>query len=163
LGLGSWEASYLGAEVRSQTSIIDITADTQPLWFAYVNPWKINLGLAYYGRGYTLSNTSCTDIGCPYSGPNLPGPCTDTPGLLSLQEINTLIEQKDLVPELITDEMVKQITWDDQWMGYDDDETFALKRQWADSKCLGGTVAWSIDFNSSVGRYFNSKILATTY
>ena len=50
--------------------------------------------------------------------------------------------------------MVKQITWDgDQWIGYDDAETFALKTNYANSKCLGGTMIWSIDFDSGIGRY----------
>jgi chitinase len=49
--------------------------------------------------------------------------------------------------------MIKQIVWDDnQWMGYDDIDTIALKTQWANENCLGGTVAWSIDFNSGPGR-----------
>ena len=80
---GPWEASTLGAQVRPQTSIVDINSTMLPLWFNGVDPSKINLGIAYYGRGYTLSDASCTDADCPYSGPSNPGPCTDSAGLLS--------------------------------------------------------------------------------
>ena len=66
-------ASDLRAFVRPQTSVIDINTDLLPIWFDGVDPGKINLGIAYYGRGYTLANTSCTDIGCPYTAGNLPG------------------------------------------------------------------------------------------
>ena len=42
--------------------------------------------------------------------------------------------------------MMKQITWDDQWIGYDDLETAALKKKWASGFCFGGTMIWSVDF-----------------
>jgi chitinase len=42
--------------------------------------------------------------------------------------------------------MMKQIAWDDQWIGYDDEETFADKKAWADGYYFGGTMVWSIDF-----------------
>lgn len=150
---GPWEASTLGALVRPQTSIVDINSTMLPLWFDAVSPAKINLGIAYYGRGFTLSNTSCTDVGCPYTGASNPGPCTDSAGLLSLREINEIVNENNLTPELLPDLMIKQIVYDDdQWMGYDDNETIALKTKWADENCLGGTAIWSIDFNSGPGR-----------
>lgn len=148
---GPWSASTLGAFVLSQTSIIDIGSDLLPLWFDRLDPSKINLGIAYYGRGYTLSNTSCIDIGCPYSGPSLPGNCTDSPGVLSLLEIEETIKEKNLTSKLIPNEMVKQITWGNQWIGYDDCDTIAMKMNWGDEHCLGGTAVWSIDFFSPPG------------
>jgi chitinase len=70
-----------------------------------------------------------------------------------LREIEGIIMEKNLVPVILPDLMIKQIVWDDdQWMGYDDIDTIALKKQWANEHCLGGTVAWSIDFNSGPGR-----------
>jgi chitinase len=149
---GSWEASDLGAFVRPQSSIIDIENDLLPVWFDGLNASKINLGVPYYGRGYTLSNSSCTDVGCPYSGTSLPGACTESPGVLSLREIKQIIKAKKLTPKLITNAMVKQITWDNQWVGYDDHDTIAMKMKWGDQHCLGGTTVWSIDFYSGAGR-----------
>lgn len=150
---GSWEASTLGAFVRPQTSIVDINSTMLPLWFDSVNPAKINLGIAYYGRGFTLSNTSCTDVGCSYTGPSNPGPCTDSAGVLSLREITKIIAKNYITPKLLPDLMIKQIVYDDnQWIGYDDNDTIALKTEWADQNCLGGTAIWSIDFNSGAGR-----------
>ncbi len=65
---------------------------------------------------------------------------------MSLVEIQQLIERKGLPPKDLPDSMMKQITWDDQWIGYDDEDTFAAKKAWADAKCFGGTMVWSIDF-----------------
>lgn len=150
---GSWDADVktLGSLVRPQTDIREIANDSVPLWFDNLDPAKINFGLASYGRGYTLTSSSCAYFGCPFVGPSKPMQCTAFAGVASNTEIKNIIEAKDLVPELVPDTMVKQITWDDQWIGYDDDETFALKRGWADSHCFGGTMLWSIDMDSVSG------------
>ncbi|KUJ19692.1 glycoside hydrolase [Mollisia scopiformis] len=142
---GPWEAAILGADVRSQSSINDISSDLLPLWFDNVPPSKVNLGIAYYGRGYTLQDPSCTDVSCPYTGASNPGTCTDSAGVLSLREIEVLIQQQGLVPKLLSDEMIKQISWGNQWMGYDDADTVTLKSAWADQQCLGGMMYWSMD------------------
>jgi chitinase len=150
---GPWEATTLGADARPQASILDIEDRIVPLWFDGIDPSKVNLGLPYYGRGYALSNTSCTDVGCPYSGLSNAGACTNSPGILSLKEIQDLIKQKHLTPKLIPDQFQKEVTWDgNQWIAYDDAETLAMKEIWANEHCLGGTVAWSLDFIAGNGK-----------
>lgn len=61
------------------------------------------------------------------------------------------IREKGLEPQLLEKAMMKQITWDDQWIGYDDEDTFAMKKKWASSYCFGGTMIWSVDFQSGSG------------
>ena len=114
---GFWDADVkaLGSKVRGQTDIREIHNDTLPLWFDGLNPAKINFGLAFYGRGYTLANPSCNQLLCPFSGPSAPGPCTNYGGVLSLAEIESIIAQKGLQPQLLEQAMMKQITWEDQW------------------------------------------------
>ncbi|KAF5024578.1 hypothetical protein F66182_3341 [Fusarium sp. NRRL 66182] len=145
---GSWDADVLalGKKVRGQADIREIRNNTVPLWFDGLNPQKLNFGLAMYGRGYTLADPSCNQLLCGFSGPSKPAPCTGFGGVMSLLEIQQLIKKKNLKPQYLPDSMMKQITWDDQWIGYDDDETFAAKRAFADSLCFGGTMIWSIDF-----------------
>lgn len=151
---GYWDADVktLGALVRGQADIRDIGNDTVPLWFDELNPAKINFGLALYGRGYTVTSKTCNSLLCPASGPSKPGVCTNGDGVMSLVEIQQLITQKGLTPKYLPDAMMKQITWDDQWIGYDDADTIKQKKAWADNQCFGGTMAWSIDFNSGAGR-----------
>lgn len=146
---GTWDSTAIGSVVRGQTDIRDIQNATIPLWFDDLDPAKLNLGIARYGRGYTLASKSCTSLGCQVIGPSLAAPCTNSAGIMSLTEIQTLILQKGLFPKLLNDSMMKQITWDDQWIGYDDSETIALKKTWADSLCFGGTMIWSVDFAPS--------------
>lgn len=159
---GAWDADNkdIGSIVRGQADIRDIMNDTYPLWFQGLDPGKLNFGIAYYGRGYTLASTYCTALGCPFIGPSSPAPCTNAPGVMSLAEIMTTIEEKNIVPVLLTDSMMKQITWQDQWIAYDDHETIAMKKAWADSHCFGGTMIWSVDFASKLDTYGFSCLLS---
>ncbi|KAH6671248.1 glycoside hydrolase superfamily [Halenospora varia] len=152
---GSWDTDVktLGSLVRGQTDIRDISSDTLPLWFAGLNPAKINFGTAYYGRGYTLADPSCSHLLCPFKDASKPGSCTNFPGVMSLREIEQKIAVDNLTPLLLPDSMMKQITWGDQWIGYDDAETIKMKQDWADGQCFGGTMVWSVDFASGAGRY----------
>lgn len=96
--------------------------------------------MAYYGRTYTLSSSECPNVGCDFAAAGKPGRCTNFPGVLSNLEIQALIKDKGLTPRLLKDAMVKEVVYDgDQWVGYDDEDTFAMKRQFANSLCLGGT------------------------
>ncbi|KAM7195912.1 hypothetical protein V8F20_007277 [Naviculisporaceae sp. PSN 640] len=149
---GSWDSDVkaLGKVVRGQADIREIANNTVPLWFDGLDPAKINFGLALYGRGYTLANPSCNTLLCPFSGPSEPAPCTNQGGVMSLREIRQLIERRGLVPTLLPDSMMKQLTWGNQWIGYDDEETFAAKTAWANSRCFGGTMVWSIDFQPDI-------------
>ncbi len=51
---------------------------------------KISMGLATYGRTYTLANNSNTEIGAPSSGPGQPGKYTRESGFLSYYEVRTI-------------------------------------------------------------------------
>lgn len=61
-----WDAGVkqIGRIVYGQTNIPEISNWTLPLWYDKVDPSKINLGLAYYGRGYTLADQNCNRVGC---------------------------------------------------------------------------------------------------
>ena len=98
-----------------------------------------------YGRGYTVSNKSCNGLGYSFSGPSKKGECTDSDGVMSLGEIKNLIKNKGIKSTYLKDSMMKQIAWDDQWIGYDDEETFHDKKAWADGHCFGGLAVWSTD------------------
>ncbi|KAL3304143.1 oviduct-specific glycoprotein [Colletotrichum asianum] len=58
---------------------------------------------------------------------------------MSLVEIEQLIK-KGLIPKYLPDAMMKQITLEGQWIGYDDADTIKEKKAWADNQCFGGTM-----------------------
>ncbi|GKT46329.1 chitinase-3-like protein 2 [Colletotrichum spaethianum] len=112
---------------------------------------KIVFGVAWYGRSYTLSDASCNTLGCGFKGPSKPAKCTNNAGVMSLVEIQGLIKEKNITPRLLEGAMMKELVFDDQWVGYDDEETVAMKKKFANNYCFGGTMAWSVDFNSGTG------------
>lgn len=53
------------------------------------------------------------------------------------------------MPTLDTTAAVKYISWDgNQWVSYDDSETFSIKIECANSGCLGGVIAWVLDLDT---------------
>jgi chitinase len=121
------------AQVRAQTDIHDIDNDLRPLWFAGVDPSEVNFGLAYYGRTYTLADPSCATFNCTCADYGNAQICTNYPSILSIQEIETIINTTGSTPTLSTDSMVKYFLYDtNQWVGYDNDETIALKKGYAE-------------------------------
>ena len=144
----------LGSKVRPQTDITEIEKGLKPLWFDGVDPGKIVMGLAYYGRTYTLSDASCGKMGCsfvPGKG-GAPGSCTNFAGVLSNREIKRIIKDQKITPYLNTTAMVKYFTYQgNSWVGYDDLETYAMKEAFANQHCLGGIMIWSIDFDDETG------------
>ncbi|KAI0552393.1 hypothetical protein F4679DRAFT_535452 [Xylaria curta] len=151
---GPWDKTVvdIGPVIIGQTNIPELYNWTLPLWYDKVDPGKINMGLAYYGRGYTVADVDCTKVGCKWSGPSRPAPCTNFGGVMSLQELQAVvIPEVGVKPILDSDAMMKYLVWSDQWIGYDDLDTIAMKKTWASSHCFGGTVIWSIDLYSGAG------------
>jgi chitinase len=151
---GPWDSDVktLGPKVRPQTDVTEIERDLLPLWFDGVDPGKVVMGIAYYGRTYKLTDPSCGSMGCPFSGSGAPGRCTKTEGVLSNREIRQMIQENGYKPYTNTTAMVKYFTYGgNNWVGYDDEDTYAMKELYADSRCLGGIMIWSIDFDATVG------------
>jgi chitinase len=147
---GQWDADVhaLGSIVRPHSDITEIERNLRPLWYDGVDPGKINLGLAWYGRTYKLANPGCTEIGCPFKGPGAAGKCTAFEGVLSSSEITEMWWAKGLQQHLNSTAMVKYMVYDnDNWVGFDDIETHHMKEKFANSRCLGGLMYWSVDYD----------------
>lgn len=85
----------------------------KPLWFDGVDPGKIVIGLAYYGRTYTLTNASCGKIGCSFiaSEGGAAGSYTNFPSILSNREIKRILKNEGIVPYFNETAMVKYFTY----------------------------------------------------
>jgi chitinase len=112
-----------------------------------VKPSQVVLGYGFYGRSFELSDSDCSKPGCKFKGGAHPGPCSDTSGILMYYEIQAVRKQlPDLKPVLDKKAAVKYLVFDkDQWISYDDADTFDLKLKWADEVGFGGTMIWASD------------------
>lgn len=109
-------------------------------------PTKFVLGMAAYGRTYTLADERCKELGCPFRSPGLGG-CGNTPGFLPFSEIDEYI-QDGLFDELhqdVSSSSMVAVVGGDQMISFDDVTTWTIKEAYAEMMCLRGTMLWSID------------------
>ncbi|KAI4172482.1 MAG: hypothetical protein LQ343_003572 [Gyalolechia ehrenbergii] len=147
---GTWDAAskFVGPYLAPHTNITEIDLGMDLLWRAGVTPERVVLGQGLYGRSFTLSDPSCNAPNgvCQFSGAANAGPCSRAPGILDKQEINDIITKNHLQPVCDRTSGVKWITWDsNQWVSYDDADTFKQKKDFANSRCLGGLMVWAMD------------------
>ena len=146
---GTWDAtSGVGPYIAPHTNITEIDLGLDLLWRSGISPSKVVMGQAYYGRSFTLKDPSCHKPNgiCEFTAGGKGGPCTNAVGTLNLQEIDDIILKKNLKPVHDAKAAVKWITWDaDQWVSYDDADTFAQKKDFANRRCLGGLMVWAVD------------------
>jgi chitinase len=155
---GTWDIGdeWTGAYLDAQTNLTEIEPALDLLWRNNITASKVNMGLAFYGRTFTLSDSSCSEPGCPYLSAGDAGDCSDTAGILFNSEIEEIISENGLTPTLYTDAAVKVISWNgDQWVSYDDEDTWKLKADFAKSECLGGVFVWSVDEDDSMHTFSN--------
>ena len=107
---------------------------------------KFVLGMAAFGRTYTLADDRCKELNCPFRSPGLGG-CGNTPGFLPFAEISEYIESNsyDEFYHDISSSSKVAVVDNDQMISFDDEETWAIKEAYAEMMCLRGTMLWSID------------------
>ena len=151
---GTWDATNNPSTdkniVQAHTNLTEIDQSLQLLWRNNIAPDQVNLGLGFYGRTFTLSDpSSCTAAGCPFSGPGKAGPCTNTAGTLSYTEIERVVSAGGEKVSMDRASAVEEVVWDgDQWASYDDADTFAMKVDYANQRCLGGTMVWAVSLDA---------------
>ncbi|KAM7210290.1 chitinase [Rhypophila decipiens] len=148
---GTWDSTVkaIGSVALAHTNLTEIDQGLELMWRNNINPERINLGLGFYGRSFTMEDPNCMAPGCPFKNATGAGAgrCTGTPGVLSAAEINELI-QNGAQQILYEEEAVQVVTWNnDQWVSWDDAVTLGMKRDFANKRCLGGTMVWAIDLD----------------
>ncbi|CAK7207307.1 hypothetical protein SEUCBS139899_010117 [Sporothrix eucalyptigena] len=147
---GVWDlpSKEIGPYIAPHTNITEIDLALDLLWRAGVDPSKVVMGQGWYGRSFTLASSGCTTPNgvCKFTDGAKPGPCSNASGILDYQEIADIILKNDLKPVHDETAAVKWISWDsNQWVSYDDADTFKQKRDFANKRCLGGLMVWAID------------------
>jgi hypothetical protein len=147
---GTWDAQskFVGPYIAPHTNITEIDLALDLLWRAGVDSSKVVMGQGWYGRSFTLKDPSCNKPNgvCQFTGGANAGPCSQASGILDYQEIADIISQNKLTPAWDKTAGVKYIAWDsNQWVSYDDGDTFKQKRDFANSRCLGGLMVWAMD------------------
>ncbi|GAB0145998.1 hypothetical protein EsHS_00006412 [Epichloe bromicola] len=147
---GVWDGNIpsLGPKVYAHTNLTEIQLGLELLWRNNINPGRVVMGLGFYGRSFTLKDPNCKAPGCPFSDGAKGGECTGTPGVFSAKEINGVIKSKGATVTFDKEAAVDIVTWGgNQWVSWDDAKTLKLKLDYANLRCLGGTMIWAIDLD----------------
>ncbi|QSZ31930.1 hypothetical protein DSL72_001499 [Monilinia vaccinii-corymbosi] len=133
---GTWDSTNpISSIVQAYTNLTQIKSAMNLFWRVKIPPRQIALGFGFYNRAFTLSDPSCTTLGCPFSGGAKPGPCTATSGYLAYYEIQDILA-KNL-----------GIKVNNQWILYDNKDTFKQKITWTNSIGLSGSLIWVSDLD----------------
>ncbi|XP_054441527.1 chitotriosidase-1 [Pteronotus mesoamericanus] len=111
---------------------------------------KLILGMPTYGRSFTLASTSDAGVGAPAAGPGSPGSFTREAGLLAYYEV---CSWTGAAKRRIQDQKVPYAFRGDQWVGFDDTESFKTKVSYLKQKGLGGAMVWALDMDDFTGSF----------
>jgi hypothetical protein len=105
------------------------------------------MGMGFYGRSFTMSDPTCSDPGCAFDGAGAEGLCSEEAGILTYAELVAKNYTLDRLRHHYDPETtVKYMQYSgNQWISYDDAESFAGKRKFLNSLCLSGLMIWAID------------------
>ncbi|XP_072419803.1 acidic mammalian chitinase-like isoform X2 [Chiloscyllium punctatum] len=152
---GSWESVtghnsplYRGSTDRGQYIYYNVNF-TMNYWRENGAPSeKLIVGFPTYGRTFTLS-TSQTGVGASASGPGQAGTFTREAGFWSFYEICVFLSGATI--NFIEDQKVPYAVKGNQWVGYDDHQSFTTKIQWLKAHNFGGAMAWALDLDDFSG------------
>ncbi|CAH1794860.1 unnamed protein product [Owenia fusiformis] len=108
---------------------------------------KLNPGLAFYARTFTLANGLINGYDVPTSGPGVAGTWTATAGQLSYYEVCL-----DFLPAPATvvwndEHVVPYAYFQDQWVAYDNAQSVGNKTRWATERGIGGVMTFALDMD----------------
>ncbi|KAL4969965.1 glycoside hydrolase superfamily [Aspergillus stella-maris] len=132
---GVWDGPIesLGQYAFAHTNLTGINLAPELLWRNNINPARINLGLGFYGRSFNGGR---------------PGPCTNTTGVLSATEVSRILREGKGQKFLDEQAAVQVVVFDkDQWVAFDDTAALKSKLDFANRRCLGGTMVWAVDLD----------------
>ncbi|KAK2850539.1 hypothetical protein FQN49_005565, partial [Arthroderma sp. PD_2] len=154
---GVWDSNNpIGNHIYGHSNITEMRQALDLLWRNDVPANKVNMGLGFYGRSFQLQDPSCDKPGCPFKGGAAPGACSKASGILTYREIMEMVKKENhkrslegrgsIKPFHDKESGVKYITYDqDQWVSFDDADTFKQKKEFAKELGLGGYLIWAID------------------
>lgn len=108
---------------------------------------KLIVGVPFYGQSFTLRDTwdQLAGYGVPSRSPGKPGEITKQPGMLAYYEICDNIRTKRW--QATRAKAGPYAAKGDQWIGYDDIESVALKAKYVIDSGFGGIAAWTVDLD----------------
>ncbi|KAH6696866.1 putative class V chitinase [Plectosphaerella plurivora] len=152
---GTWdmENQWTGPWLNAHTNLTELKDSMDLYWRNGISSDKIVFGTGFYGRAFTVADPSCITPGCRYISGAPRQPCSREVSVMLNNEIMDVIRETGSKPVLHEKEAVKTLTWGNNWVAYDDEETLAMRADFARSQCLGGIMVWAVSHDTRDGRF----------
>ncbi|XP_051518613.1 acidic mammalian chitinase-like [Myxocyprinus asiaticus] len=111
---------------------------------------KLRMGFAVYGRTFHLSSTA-SEVGAPASGPASAGTYTREAGFWSYYEVCTFLQ--GATTQWINDQKVPYAAKGQEWVGFDNKESFETKVRYLKENKFGGAFVWTLDLDDFTGQF----------
>ncbi|XP_034023202.1 acidic mammalian chitinase-like [Thalassophryne amazonica] len=111
---------------------------------------KLRMGFPAYGRTFRLTSSN-TGVGAPASGPASAGAFTREAGFWSYYEICGFLNGISIW--WIEDQKVPYATKNQEWVGYDNRESYEIKVRYLQEQGFGGAFVWALDLDDFAGRF----------
>ncbi|XP_053560676.1 acidic mammalian chitinase-like [Bombina bombina] len=126
-----------------------------------MNYWKDNgvpaekliMGIPTYGRTFRNPNPSLCDVGIPVSGAGSSGTYTREAGFWAYYEICTWL--KGTTVKWIPDQKVPYACKDNEWVGFDNKQSYECKVKFLKDSGFGGAMVWAMDLDDFLGTSCN--------
>lgn len=161
---GKWEretghnaplyAPSTDSEWRKQLSV----DNAAKIWVQMGTPRdKLVIGMATYGRSFTLGSTSKHGPNAPATGGGKQGEYTKESGFLAYYEICEMLLNGAVY---VWDEEMKApyMVDGDQWIGFDDERSIRHKMGWIKENGYGGAMAWTVDMDDFTGNVCGGNV-----
>ncbi|XP_063064589.1 acidic mammalian chitinase-like [Engraulis encrasicolus] len=111
---------------------------------------KLLMGMATYGRTFRIVSAS-DGIGAPANGPASPGTYTREPGFWAYYEICTFLRTASV--QWSDEQKVPYAVQGNEWVGFDNQESFTNKVQYLKKAGFGGAFIWALDLDDFSGQF----------
>lgn len=111
---------------------------------------KLVVGLATYGRSFTLANSAQYGMNAPTSGGGKAGEFTREAGFLAYYEICDMLKQGASY-HWDEEQAVPYAVQGDQWVGFDDELSIRNKVKWLNDQGYAGAMVWALDMDDFKG------------
>lgn len=153
---GTWDKGneWVGPYLNAHTNLTEIKQAMDLLWRNNIDPDKVVLGTGFYGRAFTATSPNCLAPGCTYESGAPRQPCSNEVSVMIQSEIVDVMNRTGSKPTLDKEAAVKILTFDtNQWVAYDDEDTFKMKADFAREQCLSGIMVWAVSQDVHDGKY----------